>query len=132
MHTSEMASAHPRGSTSAELIACIDECYACSQACTACADACLAEEDVAELRRCIRLNLDCADVCAAAGAVLTRQTETEPALVAKLLEVCRDACRRCAEECEQHAEHHRHCFECAEACRACEEACTAALAATRA
>ena len=132
MHALELSRTHPRGSLPQELITCIEECYACAQSCTACADACLAEDGVAELRRCIRLNLDCAEVCATTGAVLSRQTETEWQLVATLLQACREACRRCAEECEQHAEHHRHCFECAEACRACEEACGAALAAVTA
>ena len=36
-----------------------------AQVCTACADACLGEDDVGELTRCIRLDLDCADLCAA-------------------------------------------------------------------
>ena len=45
------------------LARCIDECLACQQSCTACADASLAEDDVEEMRRWIRLCLDCADVC---------------------------------------------------------------------
>jgi hypothetical protein len=132
MHTRQMAQAHPHGPADESLLACVDECFACAQACTACADACLAEETVAKLVRCIRLNLDCAEVCAATGRVLTRQTETNSDLVRPLLEACRDACRLCAEECEAHAEHHRHCFECARACRACEHACATALDALRA
>ncbi len=41
----------------------IDAALECSQTCTACADACLSEEQVQEMTRCIRDNLDCADVC---------------------------------------------------------------------
>jgi hypothetical protein len=67
MPAGDINSTHPdvRGSVIEALVRCIDECYACAQACTACADACLAEDMVQQLKQCIRLNLDCADVCAA-------------------------------------------------------------------
>jgi hypothetical protein len=45
-----------------KLAACIAACFECAQGCTACADACLAEDSVADLRHCIRNNLDCADI----------------------------------------------------------------------
>jgi hypothetical protein len=112
-----------------ELAACIDACLDCLQTCTACADACLGEEDVAALRRCISLNLSCADVCGATGRILSRQFEYDPALSRAMLEACRLACRQCAEECERHAGHHEHCRACAEACRRCKQACDALLAA---
>ena len=38
--------------------------FDCAQTCTACANACLGEPDVADLVRCIRLNLHCADLTA--------------------------------------------------------------------
>lgn len=50
-----------------KLVDCIEACFECGQTCTACADACLAEDMVAELRTCIRLNLDCADLCVTTG-----------------------------------------------------------------
>ena len=96
--------------------------------CTSCADACLAEDMVAELTQCIRLNQDCADVCAASGRVLSRRTGSNAALDRALLEACQAACRACAEECEKHAEMHEHCTICAEACRRCEKACAELLA----
>ncbi|HEY1119428.1 MAG TPA: hypothetical protein VGE43_17065, partial [Acidimicrobiales bacterium] len=61
----------------------------CAQTCTMCADACLAENMVAELRRCIRLNLDCADLCTTTAAVLGRQVEPDAATVRALIEACR-------------------------------------------
>ncbi len=75
MHVREMISAHPdvKGSVSDPLIACIEACYSSAQTCTACADGCIAEEHFAELRQCVRLCLDCADVCAATGAVASRR-----------------------------------------------------------
>ena len=43
--------------------------------------ACLGESDVLELVRCVRLNLDCADVCDATAGVVTRQTEPDLGVV---------------------------------------------------
>src|SRR5687768_1385280 len=57
-----------------KLAATIDAVSACAQACTACADACLSEQMVAELTKCIRTDLDCADICAATARVLSRHT----------------------------------------------------------
>ena len=82
---------------------------------------------MADLRRCIRLDLDCADVCEVTGRVLSRQTEYDAELTRAVLEACASACRRCGAECESHAGMHEHCRICAEACRRCEEACEALL-----
>jgi uncharacterized membrane protein len=122
-HVTEMLETHPQATANEALARCIERCFACAFACTSCADACLAEEQVQELVRCIRLDLDCADVCDATGRVLTRQTSSEPGLARSMLEACAQACRVCAEECERHAAHHEHCRVCAEACRRCEQAC---------
>jgi hypothetical protein len=125
MSVQAMITTHPRpASLDRESLArCVDECFDCAATCTGCADACLGEETPQELVRCIRLNLDCADVCEATGRVLMRQTAFEPQLARQLLEACAHACRTCADECERHAEHHEHCRVCAEACRRCERAC---------
>jgi len=122
MHAQQMAATHPgaRGRTNDALTRCIESCFDCAQACTSCADACLGERSVAELRQCIRLDLDCADVCFATGAVATRRTANQDALLVQMLETCAGFCRLCAEECEKHARHHEHCRICAEAWRACE------------
>ncbi|HEY4557163.1 MAG TPA: four-helix bundle copper-binding protein, partial [Enteractinococcus sp.] len=86
------------------------------------------EEMVTELRNCIRLNLDCADVCTATGHLLSRRTGSNLATVKAVLEACRIACAECAAECEKHADMHDHCRICAEACRRCEQACADLLA----
>lgn len=129
MLVAEMLEAHPRGANP-QLAELITELMSCSQACTSCADACLAEDQHLDaLVRCIRLNLDCADVCAATARVLTRQTAFEPGVARSLLEACAEACRVCAEECERHAEMGmEHCRICAESCRRCEQACRDAIA----
>lgn len=105
----------------------IDRLIACSQACTACADACLSEDDVVELTKCIRTNLDCADICDATARVLSRHTAYDANISRTLLEACATACRACASECAQHASMHEHCAVCADACERGEAACRALL-----
>ena len=99
----------------------------CAEYCASCADACLAEDSVADLRRCIRLDLDCADLCSSAARIVARQTTGDTSTFSSLLVACIEACERCAEECELHADHHEHCRGCALACRRCVEACQALL-----
>jgi hypothetical protein len=112
-----------------KLAAAIDALVTCAQTCTACADACLSEDMVAELTKCIRTNLDCADVCGTTARVLTRHTGYDANLTRSLLEACATACKSCGDECASHAGMHEHCRICAEACRACEQACRDLLAA---
>jgi hypothetical protein len=111
------------------LATCIEACYQCSEACTACADDCLSEQgQVESLVKCIRLNLDCADICDVTGRVLSRQTEYDANVTKAQLEACVAVCNSCGDECERHAQHGmEHCRVCAEECRACERACTELL-----
>jgi hypothetical protein len=103
------------------LAAVIEAASDCAAHCNACADACLEEGDPS-LTRCIRSDLDCADICAATAAVVARAGASGMPWL-DLVRVCADACATCAQECEQHADHHDHCRACAEACRRCERAC---------
>ena len=120
-----MLDTYPRDfNVDADVLArCIDECYLCAETCTLCADDCLSEDDVASLVKCIRLNLDCAAVCTAAGGVTARQTEYDAHVTRSILEACAQACKSCGDECERHADHHEHCRICADSCRRCEQAC---------
>jgi hypothetical protein len=129
MTVQEMIQTHPRPTSLDRdaLLRCIDECFDCAATCTSCADACLGEENVVDLVRCIRLNQDCADACAATGRILTRQTAPDVGLLRAATQACAAACRACGEECERHAEHHQHCRVCAQACARCQEACDALL-----
>lgn len=111
------------------LATCIAACFECAQACTACADACLSEPAVAELTKCIRTDLDCADICETTGRVLSRHTGYDADLTRAVLESCATACRSCADECEHHRDAHAHCSICAEVCRRCESACRELLSA---
>lgn len=128
MHTREMIATHPEvgASVNQALVDAIDQAHDCAQTCTSCADACLAEDMVVELRQCIRLNLDCADVCTAIATLGSRRTGSNEQVIRKLLEACIVACFLCANECERHAGRHQHCRICAESCRRCAEICEAA------
>jgi hypothetical protein len=120
---------HPAGSNGDAARDCIEACSACAQACTICADACLSEEQhLQQLVSCIRLNLDCADVCRVTAQLLTRPSHRDaPALQAQL-EACIQICRACADECAGHTSM-QHCKICADLCRKCVEACEVMAAA---
>jgi hypothetical protein len=105
------------------LAAVIDALNDCAQACTADVSADLAEHNVTEMVRCIRLCLDCADICTATAGVTSRQAEYDADVARPLLEACAASCKSCGDECERHARTHEHCRFCAEACRRCERAC---------
>ena len=125
-HATAMLSTYPAdlGNVDKQALAdCIDACFDCAQTCTACADACLSESMVAELTKCIRTNLDCADICDTTGRLLSRHTGYDANLTAAMLQACLAACHACGDECERHAGMHEHCRVCAEACRRCEQAC---------
>lgn len=117
---------HPRADSQhvndyVDALTAIDEC---ANACTSCADACVGEpEHMEQLRHCITVTLDCADVCQATLRVLTRQSEPPNELVHAQLHACIVACQLCAEECERHVDMHDHCRICTEACRHCQERC---------
>jgi hypothetical protein len=129
MHVQAMFDSHPRArAATAEPLAKFPElCFDCAQTCTACADACLGEEMIDDLRLCIRLDLDCADICLATGNLGTRRTASDDKIVELALATCAEACRACGVECARHATRHEHCRICAEVCRACEQACIDAL-----
>lgn len=128
-----MFRSHPAQPAHTDAISrCIDACFCCVEACTACADACLSEPHVDRLVACVRLNLDCAQVCSTTGNILARANRagTRQLLEAQLT-TCIAFCRTCANECNRHAEMHKHCRMCAEACLACAEACDQMLATLR-
>lgn len=129
-HTQQMLEMYPKSITmDRTLIAdAIEVLNDCAQACTACADACLSEDTVAHLTKCIRTNLDCADLCEVTARILSRHTGYDANLSRAAIEACAQACASCADECARHVQHN-HCRVCAEACRQCEQACMRILAA---
>lgn len=93
----------------------------CQTTCKYCFNACLEEKDVHMMTRCIKLNVECAEVCGLTISSLAYESEFS----AEVLKLCIHACEKCAEECGKHQ--YIHCIECAKACRECAEACQAYL-----
>ena len=96
----------------------------CAAECNHCATACLNEPDVEMLTRCIKLDMDCAEICLLAAAYVSRGSE----YAQQILEICTEICEACASECEKHSHHMDHCKKCAEECRACAELCRKGIA----
>ena len=97
-----------------ELIQIVEECTA---ACSHCFDACLKEEDVKMMADCIRLDVECSEICSLFSKGLARDTP----FVKELAAACAAICEACGKECEKHD--HDHCQKCAEACFKCAKAC---------
>lgn len=98
----------------------IDALNRCAIECSHCAMACLDEEDVKMLKQCIKLDLDCAEVCRVTASLLSRGSEHGE----HLLKECAEICIACADECAKYS-HMEHCKRCAEECRHCADECTA-------
>ena len=98
---------------------CIEACLKAMVACEHCSAHDLMDEgeNAEQMKRCIRINRDCADVCSLTARLLARHSEHGM----HLMKECMELCEKCAQECEQHE--HQHCKECAAACRACLEEC---------
>lgn len=97
----------------------MDALAKCADECNHCISACLDEKEVKMLARCIKLDMDCADICRLTAAFVSRNSEHAE----HLLRECAEICNACAEECEKHSHHMDHCRKCAEECRKCAEAC---------
>jgi hypothetical protein len=95
----------------------------CIDACATDSEDDLGEPGVGEMVKCIRLCLNCNDVCSATVGVLRRRSVNDANVSVPLVEACVAICRRCGEECERHAQMHAHCRACGEACRRCEQVC---------
>ena len=98
-----------------EVIRSLEEC---TVECSMCAVACLQEKEVARLRDCILLDLDCADLCRTLIGMLGRTTEYSQ----ELLALCGKLCHQCADVCDKYKEM-EHFRRCAEVCRTCGTLC---------
>jgi hypothetical protein len=95
---------------------------ACALECNYCTTACLGEKEVNMLAGCIKMNIDCADICNLTALLIARGSKQAD----QFIEQCVEICARCAEECQRHA-HHEHCRKCAEFCNICADHCSQRL-----
>ena len=92
----------------------------CADACNTCLAACLNEEEVKKMTKCIRLDMDCAQICQLTAAFISRGSDHAK----HLLKECAEICSKCAEECGKHT-HMEHCKVCSDTCKKCSEMCLA-------
>jgi hypothetical protein len=126
MHdVSRMLSAVPNDDESAPTTqaACVSACFTCEAVCITCADTCRLEPSACTLCRCIRLNQDCADLCAATARLAARALDEDTDVLRVLVHLCARVCAACAAECRAHADVYEHCRVCAEVCERCASAC---------
>ncbi len=86
----------------------------CYSACCSCAKMCIEEGNTDTAILCS----DCADICSLAIKLHSGNSEFNH----QILQLCAEACERCAEACAQHDSD--HCQQCSEICHKCAEACT--------
>lgn len=99
--------------------ACIEACNRCAVTCDHCAVSCLQEPNVKEMADCIRLDMDCAQVCRFAAAMMSRGSQH----ARDVCRLCAGICEACGAECARHPA--QHCQDCAKECQRCAEACRA-------
>lgn len=94
----------------------------CTIDCIRCYTASLDETDANHLVNCIKLDMDCAEICRLTVSFLLRNSDHANHLLAE----CSEICDACATECEKH-DHMVHYKRCAESCRKCATACMEAI-----
>lgn len=70
--------------------------HECMTECNHCYDACLKEDDIKMMAECIRLDRECADICAYLEQAISRGTP----FVSELASVCATICEACGNECK--------------------------------
>ena len=95
----------------------MERIFDCQSMCKYCFNACLEEKDVYMMTRCIKLDVECAEICGMAASSVAYNGD----FTREMLEVCINACEMCAKECRKHDK--MHCIECAKACEECAKAC---------
>jgi len=106
---------------------CIEVCLQCAASCTACADECLDEPELANMRRCIRMNIDCADIVSVIARLLSRRGEPELSALRAVLEAGTSIATQCAAETLKHAGAYEYCKLTSEICSLCARECEEAL-----
>ncbi|MEZ0119325.1 UNVERIFIED_ORG: hypothetical protein ABRZ91_003282 [Heyndrickxia coagulans] len=96
---------------------CIKACQECMEACNQCYSACLKEDNLKMMAGCIRMDRECANICALALQAM----QSNSPFVKQICNLCAEICEACGEECRKYS--HDHCQKCAEACLRCAEAC---------
>ena len=105
-------------SHTAEVQACIDNCFECYRACEQLIPYCLGQGGEHSGRHHILSLLTCADMCRTAGHFMMWNSD----LHTKACGLCTEVCRRCAEDCESMADD-KLMQACADICKKCADSC---------
>ncbi len=95
----------------------LDVLERCMTACEACASENLKVENGISLQRCIRLTLDCGELCGFTARFVARESEFKDIL----LKQCALVCKACEDECRRHENAASQ--QCADVCHECHLAC---------
>ena len=96
---------------------CIDACNRCAQACYECFEACLSEADVRARTKCIKMLVECAQMCQMSAAGMASNGR----FIKEHCNLCATVCDACAQECNMFKD--QHCKQCAQECRTCAQEC---------
>ncbi|KEO75293.1 ferredoxin [Anditalea andensis] len=96
---------------------CIAACNDCAFYCDLAATACLKQLDMANMARCIELDMYCAEICRAAVSFMIKEDEFST----EICKICAEICENCAQECDNYLSIPFQ--ECAAACRKCATTC---------
>jgi hypothetical protein len=96
----------------------------CAKHCSSCAGTCLQEAAISEHADCIRICLECAEVCHSTTLLLVMNSSFSD----QALQLCRDICLACMKICSDIPE--EHCQQCATACKETAEQCEAVVQAS--
>ncbi|MEQ8156012.1 MAG: four-helix bundle copper-binding protein [Clostridiaceae bacterium] len=96
---------------------CIDECNRCAQACYECFEACINEPDLNARRGCIKMLIECAQMCQMSSGFMSMNGK----YAKEHCTMCATICDECAKECNMFRDD--HCQKCAQECRTCADEC---------
>lgn len=91
--------------------------YECQTKCKSCFNRCLEEQSLDVMRKCLKLTVECANVCELTASSIMFEGDFSP----EMLEICISSCEACRIECSTH--NNIYCAECAAMCGECSEAC---------
>jgi hypothetical protein len=116
--------AHDHTQHAAHFEACAKACDDCARACEQCSTHCamMAADGKKDHLVTLKCTRDCATICSAASAVVSRGGSFNDLICA----ACAEACKRCGEACGQHQDPVMQ--RCAAECKKCEAACREMLA----
>ncbi len=96
---------------------CIDTCNKCAQECYECYEACLNEPDLNARRSCVKILIECANMCEMASGLMSINSR----FAKDHCKMCATVCDTCTTLCNMFKDD--HCQKCADICSICANEC---------